>query len=89
MFYFKLCFLVTFSGVSAALPGWITPVQDELQVKIDENARVISGYWTLIITLNEPVVPTEFYEDNTEKRLILNKISATGIEHRWVREWIH
>ena len=89
MCYFKLCFLVTFWGVSAALPGWITPVQDGLQVKIDETARVITGYWTLIITLNEPVVPIEFYEYITEKRLILNKISATDIEHRWVREWIH
>ena len=67
MCYFKLCFLVTFWGVSAALPGWITPVQDGLQVKIDETARVIIGYWTLIITINEPVVPAEFYEYITEK----------------------
>ena len=34
-------------------------------------------------------MPTEFYEYITEKRLILNKISATDIEYRWVREWIH
>ena len=58
MFYFQLCFLVTFWGVSSALPGWTTSVQDGLQVKIDKTARVITGYWTLIITLNEPVVPT-------------------------------
>ena len=44
MFYCQLCFLVTFRGVLAALPGWITPVQEGLRVKIDETARVITGY---------------------------------------------
>ena len=60
---------MTFWGVSAALPGWITPVQDGLQVKIDETARVITGYWTLIITPDEPVVPPEFNEYITEKMI--------------------
>ena len=48
------------SQVSMDTNKWITEVNDGVEVELDNDAKVIEGDWTLLITLPEPCIPTSF-----------------------------
>ena len=41
---------------------WIMPIQDGLEIQTAKHARLVTGIWTLIITIHEPTVPDEFID---------------------------
>ena len=43
-----------------ALPEWIVPIKDEIEVKEVKDAYIVAGQWTLLIRLDEPAMPPEF-----------------------------
>ena len=43
------------------LPSWINPIQDGIQVSDSHSAQFTAGQWTLLIVIDEPVMPDPFF----------------------------
>ena len=67
---FALCTFPNVLGTPDALYGndttqnidWILPLQDGLRIIHNFDTKVITGQWTVLVTLDTPVVPTDFFD---------------------------
>ncbi len=53
------CFGLSLLLLAAGADTWAQPLPDGLDVKVDENCRVIAGEWTILVIIDEPAPPPE------------------------------
>ena len=67
-----------------ALPEWIVPITDGIEVKEVKDAYIVAGQWTLLIRLDEPVMPPEFFRFVTKFKANVANENTMGV---WQRQW--
>ena len=70
---------------------WLAPLQDGLEVRVINSARIVTGIWTVIITLQEPQLPEEFFTFVRSTRdyisIVPESIGQSGKFGNYVKIW--
>ena len=66
------------------LPSWINPIQDGIQVSDSHSAQVTAGQWTLLIVIDEPVMPDPFFSFIKDLTTNISRFRTVGMwQHQW------
>ena len=74
-------------NAQSELPSWINPIQEGIQVSDSHSAQVTAGQWTLLILIDERVMPDSFFSFIKDNTTNISRFQIVGMwQHQWKKK---